>query len=230
MADQPKSDSTESRVPDLFLNLYLMLLLLFTLGTCRNYANKDTISSLMRFPIFIPPFQQVSPTFTYTFTPSETISPTLTATISPSLTAGTASPSPSPTQSPTSTIPSTQLQTASPTWTLTPSSSPTGTAFVTTVSPETPTLPPTSTIEGEFIPFTSTPTLIPFPTVSLVIPTPTYTPELYYLHQPPGSLKLQKGEPSLFQKIGRLWPLFVIFTLWVILIIWFVIVQLLDRR
>jgi len=49
------------------------------------------------------------------------------------------------------------------------------------------------------------------------------------MDDPSGSGNLKKGNPPLIDQIGRLWPIFFVFTLWGLLIVWFVIVQLLDR-
>jgi hypothetical protein len=167
-----------------------------------------------------------------TVTPTATITPTLTATstISP-----TATITASATLSPTAT--------ASPTWTPvenlspTPSASPTGQATVSaTTTPDLigtlldmPTEMMTSTLIVPGGVLTETATLVPFPKITIEVPTVTRTDVLNYLEAPPGDNLLPKGSASIWVKLGRLWPLAILLTLWLVLTIWFLVMRALDR-
>lgn len=184
--------------------------------------------------------QQQTPTQTPSLTPESVISttPTVTATLTSTLPSGSgtltltalASTSPEPTI--TDTVASTQAAdwtpTPSATASITPEEAPTATPSDFTTTPPETELPP------ELTP-SSTATLIPYPTLGFRLATPTNTPYLLVLEHPAGATELpkQRGAKSIWlapRGLARLWPVLLIFGIWVVLIAWFVIVHYLDRR
>jgi hypothetical protein len=73
---------------------------------------------------------------------------------------------------------------------------------------------------------TLTPTLIPFPSITIEYPQVTPTAILMSLESLPGSTALPKGRPLTGAKLLSLWPLAVLFLLWLVLVVWFVVAQI----
>lgn len=167
-----------------------------------------------------------------TVSPTATITPTITATstISPTMTVtGTATLSPTQTASPTAT----PVLVLSPTASASPSSLPTVAATTTPDLVGTllalPTELVTSTIGAPGAVLTETATLIPFPNITVVVSAATKTDTLFYLEVPPGANGLPKGSASIWVKLGRWWPLAIILSIWLGLVVWFLVVRALDR-
>lgn len=92
---------------------------------------------------------------------------------------------------------------------------------------ETPS--PTSSIT-QTITLTATATLIPFPAIHLDLPSSTPTSSLNYLEHLDGSPNIAKGKGSFFNRMIQYWFLILIVAIWGIVGVWYVIVQVLDRR
>jgi hypothetical protein len=220
---------------------FFIAVLMLIIGLCMNYASAwaAAFSFDKADARWVPSYkvsrleQQSTETNTPTpnVTTTQTGSPTVTLTIDTSI-----SPSPT-TNAPSSTVTNTITSTASPTFTptsttsLIPTQTPISSQTPTSSLQDTPTLTlvPAGT-QPNPTEITATPTLKPFLEITLQRMTATNTPMLYYIRQEPGSSNLPKGDGSIFRSIGRFWPLLFVFTLWGILLVWFVVVQLLDSR
>ena len=95
---------------------------------------------------------------------------------------------------------------------------------------ETPSSTSSVTETNSITTVTATATLIPFPTPRLTLPSTTPTPDLYYLEHQDGSTTLLKGKGSFFARNKPYWLLILIAAIWGIIGVWFVMVQVLDRR
>jgi len=74
---------------------------------------------------------------------------------------------------------------------------------------------------------TATATLIPQPTITLQFPRATETGFLLMARRQPGSQDLSKQEEiSVLTRFRRLWPFILLFTIWIVLGIWFIFSQL----
>ena len=73
---------------------------------------------------------------------------------------------------------------------------------------------------------TLTATLIPFPSVTIEYPQVTPTDILMSLESLAGSTALPKGRPITGTNLLRLWPLAVLLALWLVLVVWFVVAQI----
>jgi hypothetical protein len=88
----------------------------------------------------------------------------------------------------------------------------------------------TGTVQVDTPVITQTATLIPFPTGSLRIPTQTRTPALNFLDGKEGSSNLEKGSSPTLKRLRPFLPLLIVLVLWGFLIVWFAVVQVIDRR
>ncbi|MFC2042741.1 hypothetical protein ACFLUA_01130 [Chloroflexota bacterium] len=74
---------------------------------------------------------------------------------------------------------------------------------------------------------TATATLIPLPTITLQFPKATETGFLLMARRQPGSQDLEKQEEiSGFTRLRHLWPFILLFTIWIVLGVWFIFSQL----
>ena len=74
---------------------------------------------------------------------------------------------------------------------------------------------------------TATATLIPLPTITLQFPKATETGFLLMARRQPGSQDLSKQEEiSGLTRLRRLWPFVLLFTIWIVLGVWFIFSQL----
>jgi hypothetical protein len=74
---------------------------------------------------------------------------------------------------------------------------------------------------------TATATLIPLPTITLQFPKATETGFLLVARRQPGSQDLSKQEEiSGFTRLRRLWPFVLLFTIWIVLGVWFIFSQM----
>ena len=74
---------------------------------------------------------------------------------------------------------------------------------------------------------TATATLIPLPTITLQFPKATEPGFLLMARRQPGSQDLSKQEKiSDLTRLRRLWPFVLLFTIWIVLGVWFVFSQL----
>ena len=74
---------------------------------------------------------------------------------------------------------------------------------------------------------TATATLIPLPTITLQFPKSTVTEFLLMARRQPGSQDLSKQEEiSGLTRLRRLWPFILLFTIWIVLGVWFIFSQL----
>jgi hypothetical protein len=74
---------------------------------------------------------------------------------------------------------------------------------------------------------TATATLIPLPTITLQFPKATETEFLLMARRQPGSQDLSKQEEIAgLTRLRRLWPFILLFTIWIVLGIWFIFSQL----
>ena len=74
---------------------------------------------------------------------------------------------------------------------------------------------------------TATATLIPLPTITLQFPKATETGFLLMARRQPGSQDLSKQEEITgITRLRRLWPFVLLFTIWIILGVWFIFSQL----
>jgi len=74
---------------------------------------------------------------------------------------------------------------------------------------------------------TATATLIPLPTITLQFPKATETEFLLMARRQPGSQDLSKQEEiSGLTRLRRLWPFILLFTIWIVLGVWFIFSQL----
>jgi hypothetical protein len=74
---------------------------------------------------------------------------------------------------------------------------------------------------------TATATLIPLPTITLQFPKATETGFLLMARRQPGSQELTKqNQISGLTRFRRLWPFILLFTIWIVLGVWFIFSQL----
>ncbi len=74
---------------------------------------------------------------------------------------------------------------------------------------------------------TATATLIPLPTITLQFPKATETGFLLMARRQPGSQDLSKQEGiAVLTRLRRLWPFVLLFTIWIVLGVWFIFSQL----
>ena len=74
---------------------------------------------------------------------------------------------------------------------------------------------------------TATATLIPLPTITLQFPKATETGFLLMARRQPGSEELTKqNQISGLTRLRRLWPFILLFTIWIVLGVWFIFSQL----
>ena len=74
---------------------------------------------------------------------------------------------------------------------------------------------------------TATATLIPLPTITLQFPKATETVFLLMARRQPGSQELTKqNQTSGLTRFRRLWPFILLFTIWIVLGVWFIFSQL----
>lgn len=74
---------------------------------------------------------------------------------------------------------------------------------------------------------TATATLIPLPTSTLQFPKATETEFLLMARRQPGSQDLSKQEEiSYLTRLRHLWPFILLFTIWIVLGVWFIFSQL----
>jgi hypothetical protein len=74
---------------------------------------------------------------------------------------------------------------------------------------------------------TATATLIPLPTITLQFPKATETGFLLMARRQPGSQELTKqNQTSGLSRFRRLWPFILLFTIWIVLGVWFIFSQL----
>jgi hypothetical protein len=71
----------------------------------------------------------------------------------------------------------------------------------------------------------ATATLIPFPSVTFQFPVVTPTDELNTVGYQSSQVPPKQGESSDLGSLSRLWPLALILAAWVILGVWFIIIQ-----
>ena len=204
-----------------------ILLIVLTMGATMKDWRLYTNQVVAHFP--------AAPNLMILQQETETPTGTHTGTVTP-----TPSSSASLTASITLTSTSTLTITASPTHTITPTPSPsTSPTFSSTFSTITMTqLAPSPTLTlasfetesstPENVPgiITATTTLIPLPAITFQFPQTTQTTALLVVQHPPDSADLPKGGMfPLGRKILRWWPILVIFTLWLVLGFWFVLIQ-----
>jgi hypothetical protein len=73
---------------------------------------------------------------------------------------------------------------------------------------------------------TTTATLIPLPTITLQFPKTTETEFLLMAKRQPGSQELTKqDQTSGLTRVRRLWPFILLFTIWIVLGVWFIFSQ-----
>lgn len=111
--------------------------------------------------------------------------------------------------------------------TLTPSQTPSATLFITatdTFAASSPTASETPFYPTEVV--INTITVIPLPSFTYIFPHKTDTPVLLHAQRDPLTGALNKGgQPRLFARLFRLWPLAVLVIVWLFLAVWFVIAQ-----
>lgn len=167
------------------------------------------------------PLQQETPSPSPTASPGLTLSPSPTQTLTSTLGAATATLTPTASPNATSTPPFVP----SPTWTE-PPAVPAPTEPFPTAAPAP--LEPGPTVQ----PTGPTPTLLPLPSVTYQFPGVTPRGDLLSLAQPTAAAILPKGGNPFVLRLnpGRGWFLWLIPALWVGLLVWFAIAQIIARR
>lgn len=170
---------------------------------------------------FAAPHQQDTPSPSQSPSPDLTLSPSPTLTLTATLATATATATDTLTPAPSATPP----LVPSLTWTLPPAApaptEPFPTAALAPLEPA-PTAQPTG----------PTPTLLPLPSLTYQYPGVTPRGDLLSLSQPTAAQVLSKGRGTFAVRLtpSRGWLLGAILLLWVGLVIWFVVAQIIARR